>query len=210
MSQQSEPSPSTLTSPGTQTEYSLEERKLLLQIAHESILSFLERRDISLPATSPHLAEPRGVFTTLYSDRKLRGCVGFPAPILPVYRAIIETARAAACEDPRFQPISLQEAHTLQISISVLSPLRPISPDEIEIGRHGLVISKGAQRGLLLPQVPAEHGWSRITFLEQTCIKAGLSPDAWLSGAQVEAFTAEVFADPGCVASSSRTNTERP
>jgi uncharacterized protein len=208
MSQQSEPSPSTLTSPGPQTEYSSEERKLLLQIAHESILSFLEGRDISLPAPSPHLAEPRGVFTTLYSDRKLRGCVGFPAPISPVYRAVIETARAAASEDPRFQPISLQEARALQISISVLSPLQPVSPDEIEIGRHGLVISKGAQRGLLLPQVPAEHGWDRITFLEQTCLKAGLPPDAWLSGAHIEAFTAEVFDDPGCVASSSRTDAE--
>src|SRR5207302_7683170 len=110
------------------------ERKLLLHIAHESILSFLLGRDISLPVVSPHLAEPRGVFTTLYSDIKLRGCVGFPAAILPLYRAVVESARAAACEDPRFQPISLQEARTLQISISVLSPLRPISPDEIEIG----------------------------------------------------------------------------
>ena len=208
MSQPSEPSPLTLTSPGSQTEYSPEERKLLLQIAHESILSFLEGRDISLPTPSPHLAEPRGVFTTLYSDRKLRGCVGFPTPVLPVYRAVTQTARAAACEDPRFHPVSLQEASALQISISVLSPLVPVSPDEIIIGRHGLVISKGTQRGLLLPQVPADHGWDRITFLEQTCLKAGLAPDAWLSGAEIEAFMAEVFGDPGCVSSSSRTDAE--
>jgi len=206
MSQQSEVSPSTFS--GVQPEYNPEERKLLLQIAHESISSFLLGRDFSLPAPAPHLAQPRGVFTTLYSDRRLRGCVGFPAPILPVYRAVMETARAAACEDPRFRPISLQETRALQISISVLSPLQQVSPDEIEIGRHGLVISKGAHRGLLLPQVPAEHGWDRVTFLEQTCLKAGLSPDAWLSGAHIEAFTAEVFADPGCVASSSRTDAE--
>lgn len=196
MSQQSEHSPSTLISTGPQTEYGPEERKLLLQIAHESILSLLEGRNISVSAPSPHLSEPRGVFTTLYSGRKLRGCVGFSTPVLPVYRAVTETARAAACEDPRFQPVSLQEARTLQISISVLSHLQPVSPDEIIIGRHGLVLSKGAQRGLLLPQVPAEHGWDRITFLQQTCLKAGLSPDAWLLGARVEAFTAEVFADP--------------
>jgi AmmeMemoRadiSam system protein A len=196
MSQQSETPPSALTSLGAPTEYSPQERKLLLQMAHESILSFLEGREISVPAPSPHLAELRGVFTTLYSDRKLRGCVGFPAPISPVYRAVIEAARAAACEDPRFQPISLPEARTVQISISVLSPVQAVSPDDIEIGRHGLVISEGAQRGLLLPQVPAEHGWDRITFLQQTCLKAGLSPDAWLSGARIEAFTAEVFADP--------------
>jgi uncharacterized protein len=191
----SEPSPSALASAGAQT-YSPEERKLLLQIAHESISSFLLGRDISLPAPSPHLAEPRGVFTTLYSDRKLRGCVGFPAAVLPVYRAVMESARAAACEDPRFPPIRLEETRLIRISISVLSPLQPISPDEVEIGRHGLVISEGVQRGLLLPQVPLEHGWSRVTFLEQTCLKAGLPPDAWRSGAGIEAFTAEVFGDP--------------
>jgi len=191
----SEPSLSALASTGVQT-YSSEERKLLLQIAHESIFSFLLGRDISLSAPSPHLAEPRGVFTTLYSDRKLRGCVGFPAPVLPVYRAVMESARAAASEDPRFPPIRLEEARLIRISISVLSPLQPISPDEVEIGRHGLVVSEGVQRGLLLPQVPVEHGWSRVTFLEQTCLKAGLPPDAWRSGAGIEAFTAEVFGDP--------------
>jgi len=84
----------------------------------------------------------------------------------------------------------------IRISISVLSPLQPTSPDEIEIGRHGLVVSQGLQRGLLLPQVPVEHGWSRVTFLEQTCLKAGLPPDAWRNGARIEAFTAEVFGDP--------------
>jgi len=165
MLQPSEPSLSALASTGVQT-YSSEERKLLLQIAHESIFSFLLVRDISLSAPSPHLAEPRGVFTTLYSDRKLRGCVGFPAAVLPVYRAVMESARAAASEDPRFPPIRLEEARLIRISISVLSPLQPISPDEVEIGRHGLVVSEGVQRGLLLPQVPVEHGWSRVTFLE--------------------------------------------
>jgi uncharacterized protein len=191
----SEPSTSALPCAGIQT-YSPEERKLLLQMAHESILSSLLGRDITLPALSPHLTEPHGVFTTLYSDRKLRGCVGFPAAVLPVYRAVMESARAAACEDPRFPPIRIDEASLIRISISVLSPLQPIAPDDIEIGRHGLVVSEGAQRGLLLPQVPVEHGWSRVTFLEQTCLKAGLRPDAWRSGARVESFTAEVFADP--------------
>lgn len=193
MSQQSEVSPSTFS--GVQPEYNPEERKLLLQIAHESISSFLLGRDFSLPAPAPHLAQPRGVFTTLYSERGLRGCVGFPAPILPVYRAVMESARAAASEDPRFPPIRLEEARLIRISISVLSPLQLISPDEVEIGRHGLVVSEGVHRGLLLPQVPVEHGWSRVTFLEQTCLKAGLPPDAWRSGACVEAFTAEVFGD---------------
>jgi AmmeMemoRadiSam system protein A len=195
MSQQSETSPLAAVVPRAQTEYDPAERKILLQIAHEAILFFLEERDVSFPIPSSHLAEPRGVFTTLYSDAKLRGCVGFPAPVLPVYRAVTETARAAASEDPRFPPVTLAEARMLRISISVLSQLRPILPDEIQMGHHGLVISKGAQRGLLLPQVPAEHAWDRVTFMEQTCLKAGLPPDAWRTGAHIEVFTAEVFGD---------------
>jgi hypothetical protein len=168
---------------------------MLLQIAHEAILSFLEGRDIVFPIPSRHLAEPRGVFTTLYSDKKLRGCVGFAAPVLPLYRAVAETARAAASEDPRFTPVRLSEARTLRISVSVLSQIFPITANEIEIGRHGLVISQSGRRGLLLPQVAVDHNWNRTTFLEQTCLKAGLPPDSWCTGAHIEAFTAEVFGD---------------
>lgn len=168
---------------------------MLLHIAHEAILALVEGRDISFPIPCPHLAEPRGVFTTIYSSGKLRGCVGFPVASLPLFKAVAETARAAASEDPRFAPVSLAEARTLHISISILSPLSSITPSEIEIGRHGLVISDGPRRGLLLPQVPVEHGWDRNTFLEQTCLKAGLPPDAWRTGAHIEAFTAEVFGD---------------
>ena len=177
------------------TEYDPGERKMMLQIAHEAIIALVEGRDITFPAPSPHLAEPRGVFTTLYLDGKLRGCVGFPVASLSLFKAVAETARAAASQDPRFARVSLSEARALRISISILSPLSPITPAEVEIGRHGLVISQGTRRGLLLPQVPVEHGWDRNTFLEQTCVKAGLPPQAWHSGAHLEAFTAEVFAD---------------
>jgi len=182
-------------SSGEMTEYDPGERKMLLQIAHEAIIALVEGRDISFPVPSPHLAEPRGVFTTVYSNGKLRGCVGFPTPTLSLYKAVAETARAAASQDPRFAPVSLPEARTLRISISILSQLSSITPSEVEIGRHGLVISQGARRGLLLPQVPVEHGWDRNTFLEQTCLKAGLPPDGWHRGAHLEAFTAEVFGD---------------
>jgi AmmeMemoRadiSam system protein A len=195
MSQQSETPLPGLAAHGVQTEYDPEERQILLHIAHEAILSLLECREVSFNVPSPHLAEPRGVFTTIYSLGKLRGCVGFPAAVLPLYRAVLETARAAATEDPRFPPVRMSEARGLQISISVISVLRPVSPDDIEVGRHGLVISQGARRGLLLPQVPVQHDWDRATFLEQTCIKAGLLPDAWRSGTHIEAFTAEVFGD---------------
>ena len=108
---------------------------------------------------------------------------------------MIETARAAAFDDPRFVPLSLDEARDPSVSISVLSPLEPISPEQVEVGRHGLLVSDGVRRGLLLPQVPLEHGWDRIAFLEQTCRKAGLPLDAWRMGASIEAFTAEVFGD---------------
>ena len=107
-----------------------------------------------------------------------------------------ESARGAAFDDSRFPPVTRDEARELHVSLSVLSPPQPIRPEQMEIGRHGLLISLGPYRGLLLPQVPVEHGWDRIAFLEQTCRKAGLPPNAWQTGAKLEAFTAEVFADP--------------
>lgn len=176
-------------------EFSAEERGWLLRIAHQSIESAAEGRRFSPEAVSPHLAELRGVFTTVYLDKELRGCVGYPLAIAALYRAVAETAKAAAFEDLRFPPLRMEEIPRLEISLSVLSPLSPILPEEIEIGRHGLVISQGNHRGLLLPQVPVEHDWDRVTFLEQTCKKAGLSRDAWAHGATIEAFAAEVFGD---------------
>ena len=92
--------------------------------------------------------------------------------------------------------MTIDEARELQIELSILSPPQPIGPETIQIGKHGLIISMGPHRGLLLPQVAAERGWDRVTFLEQTCKKAGLPPNAWQNGATIEAFTAEVFGDP--------------
>lgn len=176
-------------------EFSPEERSQLLRLAHESILSALDGRAISLEPPSPHLAQPRGAFTSLYLRGELRGCVGYVLPISSVHRAVADTARAAAFEDPRFHPLSLEEARDLQIELSILSPPQPITPEKIEIGRHGLLISMDGYRGLLLPQVPVEHHWDRETFLQQTCRKAGLPSDAWLKGAKIEGFTAEVFGE---------------
>jgi AmmeMemoRadiSam system protein A len=176
-------------------EFSLEERELLLKLAHEAILASLEHREMSLSSIPSHLTEPRGAFTTLYFRGELRGCVGHVYPIDSLYRTIAETARAAAFEDTRFWPITLDEAAELEVSLSILSPLRTVQPEQVEVGRHGLLISQHQHRGLLLPQVPIEHGWDRVTFLEQTCRKAGLPADAWQTGAQIEVFTAEVFGD---------------
>ena len=180
------------SSPG---EFSCEERGLLLRLAHESILSALEQRSLPLDPPTPHFAQPRGVFTTLHLEGQLRGCVGYILPVNPLYAAVAETARAAAFEDARFSPVSLGEARRLAIELSILSPPRPIAPELIEVGRHGLLIGMAGRRGLLLPQVPIEHHWDRLTFLEQTCRKAGLPMDAWQKGATVEAFTAEVFGE---------------
>src|ERR1700741_410772 len=174
-----------------QGEFSHEERSLLLQLAHDSILSALENRKISFDPASAHLAEPRGAFTSLYLNGELRGCVGYVLPVGSVYRAVIETARAAAFEDTRFYPVTLEEARQLEVELSILSPPRPIAAEEVEVGLHGLLMSMAGQRGLLLPQVPTERNWDRITFLEQTCRKAGLPLDAWQKGASIEAFTAE-------------------
>ena len=177
------------------SEFSAEERTQLLRLAHESILSALEAREIPLEPPTPHFAGPRGAFTTLYLHNRLRGCVGYVLPISSVYRAVADTARAAAFEDTRFYPVTLDEARDLKIELSILSPPQPIAAEDIEIGRHGLLISMHGYRGLLLPQVPIEHHWDRETFLDQTCRKAGLPPDAWRKGAIIEGFTAEVFGE---------------
>ncbi|MGH9602721.1 MAG: AmmeMemoRadiSam system protein A [Terriglobales bacterium] len=176
-------------------EYSAEERRLLLRLARDSIGAALRRAAPGLVPPSAHLSEARGAFTTLHLHDRLRGCVGFVQPLRPLYQTVAETAVAAAFNDPRFDPVSEDEALLLKIEISVLSLLRPITPQEVEIGRHGLVVTHRFQRGLLLPQVAVEHGWDRETFLAETCQKAGLAPDAWLHGATVEAFTAEIFGD---------------
>ena len=189
-------------------EYSQDERALLLRLAADSILSALEHREISFDPPSDHLAQPRGVFTSLHLHGELRGCVGYVLPVSSVYRAVAETARAAAFEDTRFYPVSREEAPALEIELSILTPPYAISAEAVEVGRHGLLVSMAGHRGLLLPQVPIEHGWDRETFLQQTCRKAGLPVDAWRKGALIEAFTAEVFGDDSPLGSRSSANGE--
>ena len=178
-------------------EYSEDERRQLLFIAHEAVTAALENRELDLTPPSEHLAEHRGAFTTLHEKGKLRGCVGYVFPMYSLYRTIAETAVAAAFKDTRFMPVEREELTNLEVEISVLSPIQPIDPDDVEVGRHGLLITYGNRRGLLLPQVPVEHNWDRLTFLQQTCVKAGLPADAWEHGAKVEGFTAEVFGETG-------------
>lgn len=186
------PLPEALAGP---QEFSLEERTLLLKLAHLAIETSLDHSEISSQPPSAHLAEPRGAFTTLYHHGQLRGCVGFVEAVASLYQTVIETARAAAFEDTRFWPVPREELPGLQVSLSILTKPKPTSPEQVEVGRHGLIVSMAGRRGLLLPQVPVEHNWDRIAFLEQTCRKAGLRVDAWQKGASIEAFTAEVFGE---------------
>jgi len=197
--------PSTQPSPGATGdsarrpagEFSQQERALLLGLAHDSILAALEQRTIPLDPPTPHLAEFRGVFTSLHLRGELRGCVGYVLPTCTLFRAVAETACAAAFDDTRFLTVTKAEALHLDIELSILSRPEPIRAEDVEIGRHGLLVSLHGHRGLLLPQVPVEHGWDRETFLEQTCRKAGLPENVWQKGATIEAFTAEVFGDQG-------------
>lgn len=189
------PQPDNPPLPSLFPEYSPQERSFLLDTARRAILAAVRRENWKPNNPSRHLAEPRGAFTTLHLDDRLRGCVGFVYPVKSLCATVVETAVAAAFHDPRFLPVTEEEGSRLQIEISVLSQLFRIDAREIIVGRHGLLVSRGFQRGLLLPQVAVEHGWSREMFLDEACLKAGLSPDAWKHGATVEAFTAEVFGD---------------
>lgn len=176
-------------------EYSGEERRFLLRLAHQSIRASLRGEELDPSSPSAHLAESRGAFTTLHSGGKLRGCIGYVMATAPLYQTVIETAASAAFEDPRFLPVRDTETPFLQIEISVLSPMFPIRAEDVEVGKHGLLISHHGYRGLLLPQVPIEWAWDRERFLSETCRKAGLPPESWKYGATIEAFTAEVFGE---------------
>lgn len=199
MSPRSESGPSSAPSGGAEPAYSPEERAFLLEVAHRAIRQSLARAAAS-PASSlaspwPRLLEPRGAFTTLHLAGSLRGCVGYILGVKPLVETVAETAVAAAFNDPRFPPVTAEEEPLLRIELSVLSPPQPIGAEAIVPGRHGLIVSAGKRRGLLLPQVAGEYGWDAQTFLAHTCRKAGLPDDAWLRGATVEAFTAEVFGE---------------
>lgn len=182
-------------------EFSLDKkaRKILLDIAKKSVEIAVKKGDVYNPPAPDvkSLEADRGAFVTLKINGKLRGCIGYTAPIKPLYLTVRDVAIQAATADPRFTPVREDELPLLHYEISVLSPFHHVrNVDEIEVGRDGLLIKKGNHVGLLLPQVPVEWGWDRQTFLEQTCRKAGLPPDAWQDeDADLFRFTAFVFDD---------------
>jgi hypothetical protein len=173
------------------------EKDELLKIARQSVETAVKERKLYQCPTpaSAILQRDRGAFVTLKEKGQLRGCIGYIAPMKALYLTVRDVAAAAAVEDRRFQPVTTAELGKLEYEISVLSPLRRVTDiKQIRVGQHGLVIKKGDYEGLLLPQVPTEQGWDRKTFLEQTCAKAGLPPQAWQEeAADLFMFSALVF-----------------
>ena len=170
------------------------DQQTLLQMARDAMREQLSHGRLSeVPAPAEVLQQPCGAFVTLRKGKRLRGCIGYVEARRPLYMTVRECAVAAALHDPRFCAVTLQELPELNLEISVLSPLAEITPEKIEIGRHGLLISQEPYHGLLLPQVAVEWKWDAPRFLEETCLKAGLPADAWRHGARIQAFTAQVF-----------------
>jgi hypothetical protein len=171
------------------------ERRLLLDVARCALKSAVEGTE---PSSSPPCDVPRaefsGAFVTLQRRGQLRGCIGEINSKESLVKVIIHCARAAAVEDPRFRPVRPDELAEINIEISVLSPPRESKAEEIELGKHGLIVSRGYRRGVLLPQVAVERGWGAERFLEEACAKAGLERQAWKArGVVIESFTAEAF-----------------
>jgi AmmeMemoRadiSam system protein A len=174
-----------------------EDRLALLRWARQAVIEAVSRTQ--LPSEIPHqgiFLERRGVFVTLHVRGRLRGCIGVVETQETLGESVMRCAAGAALQDPRFSPLKSDELEELHIEISLMSAPVPIRPEEIEVGKHGLIVASGVKRGLLLPQVATEHRLDRQQFLEETCRKAGLHPGAWSEeGAEILGFTCEVFSE---------------
>jgi AmmeMemoRadiSam system protein A len=173
-----------------------EEKKTLRQIAHSAIEGRLRRQKPSqVEVLTETLKEKRGAFVSLHMHGQLRGCIGSIQPTKPLHQIVEEMAAAAAFNDPRFESLTAEELQDVELEISALTPLQRIKDTkEIEVGKHGLYIKKGFHSGLLLPQVATEYNWDRITFLEETCRKAGLPRHAWKEkDTEIYLFSADIF-----------------
>ena len=171
------------------------EQHLLLRIARNAVQAYLSGEVFNPPdGVSGVLTESCGIFVSIHKDGELRGCIGSVTADRPLYCSAAECAVSAAFGDPRFVPLTMDELAVVDFEISVLSPMQRVSDiGEIEVGKHGLLISKRGCRGLLLPQVATAYSWDLDTFLSETCRKAGLKADEWKDGATINRFSAFVF-----------------
>ena len=175
---------------------SAEDKRYLLYLARRSLEASVGNQTVNAPEDVPSvLFSPGSAFVTLHHQSRLRGCVGYYPPVKPLYITVMEAASAAGLRDSRFPKVCAEELGGLELEISVLSNFRQVDPEEIQVGMHGLIVSQGSLRGLLLPQVAVARSWTSLRFLEETCRKAGLPLDAWRHGTKVELFTAEIFSE---------------
>jgi hypothetical protein len=175
-----------------------EEQKRLLAVARETITELVQgNRTTGRKADLSGLEFQRGAFVTIHRQGRLRGCIGNFVSEKPLVNTVEDMAIAAASQDPRFPPLAQTELGDIDLEISVLSPLREIEdPEEIQVGTHGIYIISSRGRGVLLPQVATEQGWDRKTFLEHTCLKAGLEPGCWKQAdTKILVFTAQIFGE---------------
>jgi AmmeMemoRadiSam system protein A len=175
-----------------------EHKDFLLKLARNTIRNklFGTSEKLECPADNFY-QEKRGAFVTLHKHKQLRGCIGFIEGIKPIYDIIKEIALAAAFQDPRFPALQKDELEKIEIEISILTPLKEVkSKDDIKIGKHGLLIRNGFNSGLLLPQVATEWNWDVETFLQQTCLKAGLNTNCWQDkNSTIYRFSAQIFSE---------------
>jgi uncharacterized protein (TIGR00296 family) len=184
--------------------FSESEGETAVKLARWSIETHLRGDVMPRPSVPEGFSEKMGAFVTVntYPEGELRGCIGYPEPVMPLEEAIVEAAKSA-CHDPRFPPLQEEELDAIVVEVSLLTPPQLIKvskpleyPEAVAVGRDGLIVRHGPFNGLLLPQVAVEWGWDAQEFLSQTCMKAGLLPDAWFEpGVQVYKFQAEVFSE---------------
>ena len=173
------------------------QHKILLRLAREAVAFYLKTSDtLKKDIQDKALLEKRGAFVTLKVKGELRGCIGYTTPNKSLYETVIDAAIHAASSDYRFNPLTTEELRQTRFEISVLTPPRPIKDiHNIKIGTHGIIISKGSKKGLLLPQVPVEWNWDLESYLNHGCEKAGLDKEEWKKDVRIEIFSAQVFSE---------------
>ena len=173
-----------------------DEQIFILKLAEDTVQNVVNGKKPKIPKNLPLITlEKRGAFVTLHKFGQLRGCIGYVLPYKKLYETIIEMGESAALQDPRFNAVKPSELKDIEIEVSVLTIPQVIKNiEEIKVGKHGIIISKGYHQGLLLPQVATEYNWDRETFLKHTCQKAGLPMDAWKNdNIEIQIFSAQVF-----------------
>jgi uncharacterized protein len=179
-----------------------EEGAMAVSSARAAIEHAVARQPIVSQNLTSVFGEKRGVFVTLTKSGSLRGCIGFPYPVMPLGEAIVHAAGAAAREDPRFPPVTKDELGAISLEVTILTVPEPLEgdptkrPQGVIVGKHGLIVRSMGKSGLLLPQVATEYGWDAKTFLDHACIKAGLSEQCWISkNVEILTFEGQIFSE---------------